>query len=57
MRCENYFCIYQENGLCILDDIELDIQGQCKDCTYLDFDEIELQKLKQLKRDKFSFKE
>ena len=57
MKCENYFCVYQENGTCILNNIELDIQGLCKDCTYPDFDENELQNLKLRKRDEFSLQD
>ena len=50
MNCENYFCIYQNKGVCLLDSIELDIQWQCKECIYLDIDEEDLQLLKSKKR-------
>lgn len=46
MNCENYFCIYQEKGCCTLENIELDILGQCKECIYVDIDEEELKKKK-----------
>ncbi len=46
MRCENYLCLYEENGGCILREIELDVQGQCKQCIYLDIAETELQRAK-----------
>lgn len=46
MFCENEFCIYQENRQCILDKISLDIQGRCKECIYIDIDEINLQNFK-----------
>lgn len=47
MKCENYFCIYEENGFCRLDSVELDIQGQCKECIYLNIDENTLKKFKE----------
>ena len=34
MKCENYFCVYQDNGKCILDEINIDIMGQCDSCIY-----------------------
>ena len=46
MKCENYFCIYEENGFCRLDSVELDIQGQCKEGIYLNIDEKTLKSLK-----------
>ncbi len=53
MKCENYFCIYENKGICILDIIELDIQGQCKECIYVSIEENELQYLKNIKREDF----
>ena len=32
MLCENIFCIYEKDGMCILDEIEIDISGQCTCC-------------------------
>ena len=49
MNCENIFCIYELNGKCVLDNIELDIVGQCKECIYLSLSEKELKKLKKQK--------
>lgn len=46
MECENEFCIYENNGLCILDKISLDVQGSCKNCIYVNFDDNELKKIK-----------
>ncbi len=46
MRCENEFCIYQEQGECILDDIKLDIIGQCTDCIYVNIPEEILENFK-----------
>ena len=42
MLCENYFCLFYENEKCGLDEIELDVCGNCKSCIYLDFKEEEL---------------
>ena len=39
MRCENNFCVYWKESNCILNEISLDIQGQCEDCIYIDLDE------------------
>ena len=50
MKCENYLCIYEENGICLLSDIELDIQGQCKSCIYVDLTNNELGALKKAER-------
>lgn len=47
MNCENYFCIYEKDGVCILDNIELDLLGQCKECIYVDIDPDLLKKKKQ----------
>ncbi len=46
LSCENEFCIYQKQGHCILENIQLDIQGNCVDCTYIHIKEDELNKLK-----------
>ena len=34
MKCENYFCIYESKGSCILKEISLDVTGTCNDCIY-----------------------
>ena len=46
MNCENFLCIYQNKGACTLKNIELDIQGQCKECIYINIDEKDLESLK-----------
>lgn len=38
MKCENGFCVYEKDGVCLLDRIELDTQGQCKECIYVPID-------------------
>ncbi len=35
MKCDNSFCIYQKEDECILNEIELDINGICMDCIYV----------------------
>lgn len=35
MRCENEFCIYQTDNNCILNNIELDINGTCLSCILI----------------------
>lgn len=44
MLCENLFCIYYSDEECILDEIELDICGNCKCCIYVDIPEKQLAK-------------
>ena len=34
MKCENYFCIYEENGSCTLEEISLSISGTCEALIY-----------------------
>lgn len=42
MNCQNIFCIYWKDNTCVLSDIELDIQGSCTSCIYVDFNKDEL---------------
>ena len=46
MKCENVFCIYEEKGKCILDNISIDVSGACTDCIYIDIDEEVIRTLK-----------
>ncbi|MBQ6815930.1 MAG: hypothetical protein IJP26_01680 [Clostridia bacterium] len=46
MECENLFCIYQENNHCILNEITLDIVGQCDSCIYVEIPKFELENYK-----------
>lgn len=39
MKCENSFCIYQTTGKCMLDKVDIDSLGMCKECIYPDIDE------------------
>ena len=43
---ENEFCIYQEKGLCVLKSVQLDIQGNCLDCIYVNIEKNTLSNLK-----------
>lgn len=47
LSCENKFCIYQKQGNCILKSVQLDIQGNCLDCIYINIEEDTLEKLKE----------
>ena len=39
MNCENKFCIYQNEGKCILNKVDIDSLGMCADCIQPDIDE------------------
>ena len=47
LSCENEFCIYQSEGMWILENIQLDIQGNCTDCIYVNVNETVLNNLKE----------
>lgn len=44
MKCENTLCIYYECGICILDEIEVNMAGMCDSCIQVSFSEVELSK-------------
>ncbi len=46
MLCENIVCIYQNKDSCTLNNVEMDIMGQCKDCIYISILDNELSLLK-----------
>ena len=52
MLCENDYCIYCDNGECILTEIALDYQGRCTECIMVDIESsiLKKQKQKQLKK-------
>lgn len=50
MKCENYLCIYESDGECILEEVKLDITGQCLECIYPNIDSELLNKLKRQTR-------
>lgn len=47
LSCENEFCIYQKQGTCILESVQLDIQGNCLNCIYVDVKKDTLNNLKE----------
>ena len=47
LSCENEFCIYQKQGSCILESVQLDTQGGCQDCIYVTVEEDTLSDLKE----------
>ena len=47
LSCENVFCIYQKQGKCILESVQIDIQGNCTDCIYINVEEEALNNLKE----------
>ncbi len=47
MNCENEFCIYQKNSLCLLESVEMDINGICTSCILVRIQQELLDKLKE----------
>ena len=47
VSCDNEFCIYQAQGGCILEQVQLDIQGNCTNCMYIRVEDETLRELKQ----------
>ncbi len=47
MNCENDFCIYENCGKCILDEISIDHIGHCSTCIYPNFDDTVIQEAKE----------
>ena len=52
MECENIFCIYYKKGRCKLKEVTLDIQGKCNDCVYVEIEEDELERLRNIIADR-----
>ena len=52
LKCENKFCIYCDKEKCTLENIELDIIGQCTECIYPNIDGEVLRKAKGQTRNK-----
>ena len=50
--CENLFCIYWEENQCILNNISLDVQGNCQDGIYVDLKKITLTEARKQMRQK-----
>lgn len=51
MDCQNYFCIYQSEGKCCLEEISIDMMGNREHCIYpnIDMSYIKREKDKPLK--------
>ncbi len=47
LSCQNEFCVYQNRGNCVLENIQLDIQGNCMECIYVNINEKILNTLKE----------
>ena len=46
MKCKYEFCIYEENGLCILNNVSINTVGLCDNCILPTFDNKLLSELK-----------
>ena len=53
MECLNYFCIYQKDEKCILDNISINMVGMCDSCIYTTIDDNVLEDAKNRLLDKF----
>ena len=47
MKCENHFCVYQENGVYILDEIDINSLGICDSCIYINIPKEDLKRYKE----------
>ena len=47
MRCENRLCVYESEGKCILERVDIDSLGMCTECIYPTIDEEILRKAKE----------
>ncbi len=46
MQCENNYCIYEEDGECILSEISVDSCGNCSECIVVNISKDLLARLK-----------
>lgn len=53
ITCDFNICIYEKNGVCTLDEIEINGCGSCRSCIVTSWDEEELQKSKDALLKKF----
>ena len=42
MKCENKFCVYQDEGECVFGETEVDVRGVCKKYIAVKIDDVEL---------------
>ena len=52
LHCENVFCVYWADDTCWFETVNLDIQGRCDSCIYIDIDEPTLKKFRKSLFDK-----
>ncbi len=45
-KCENFLCIYQNNGRCALENVSLDEGGRCTECVLTNFEKEVLERAK-----------
>jgi hypothetical protein len=48
--CENRYCVYQKDGFCFFEIIEIDNRGNCETCVYIDIKDLEKIKEQQLNK-------
>ncbi len=53
MKCENFYCIYEQDGECLLEQIEINSTGMCSECILPSFPPDMLEKVKYIQREKF----
>ena len=54
MKCENFLCVYENKGQCLLERVELDVVGLCKECVYIDIEDEALAIKKEQMRNKLN---
>ena len=52
MNCENSLCIYEENGVCCLDQIDINYLGLCEQCINISISDETLNILKRKTRER-----
>lgn len=52
MECENELCLYEQKGKCTLEKIALDIIGQCTSCIYVEIPKKDLEKYKNIHKNR-----
>lgn len=48
IKCDNQYCIYQDEGLCLFQSIAVNEYGMCAHCRLLDIDAEELKTRKEI---------
>lgn len=55
MKCENSYCIYNDNSFCLLDEICVNSLGMCESCIIVSFPEELIAKEKKIQREKLEY--